>query len=50
MLQEMIDGSWRKMMEKQVNMGYISLHRYFRNTTSGTEVLVEHQPRVGRST
>ena len=37
-------------MEKQVNVGYISLHRYIRNTPSGTEVLVEHQPRLGRST
>ena len=34
----------------QADMEYISLHRYIRNPPSDTEVLAEHQPRVGRST
>ena len=31
-------------------MEYISLHRYIRNTSSGTEVHAEHQLRADRST
>ena len=39
-----------KMAEKSVNMEYVSLHRYIRNTPSDTEVHAEHQLRVDRST
>ena len=37
------------MMEEQVDMEYISLHRYIRNTPSDTEVHAEHQLTVDRS-
>ena len=30
------------MAEEQVEVEYISLHRFFRNTLSDTEVLAEH--------
>ena len=33
-----------------MDVKYISLHRYTRNTTSETEVHTEHQLRVDRST
>ena len=39
-----------KMAEEQVDMEYISLHGYIRNTPSDTEVHAEHQLRVDRST
>ena len=39
-----------KMAEKQVEMDYISLHRYIRDTPSDTEVHAEHQLRADRST
>ena len=39
-----------KMAEKQVEMDYISLHRYIRDTPSDTEVHAEYQLRVDRST
>ena len=39
-----------KMVEEAVDVEYISLHRYIRNTPSDTEDHVEHQWRVGRST
>ena len=35
-----------KMVEEQVDMESISLHRYIRNTPSDTEVLAEPQLRV----
>ena len=35
-----------KMVEEQVDMESISLHRYIRNTPSDTEVFAEHQLRV----
>ena len=38
------------MAEEQVDVEYISLHRFFRNMLSDTEVLAEHQLRVDRST
>ena len=38
------------MVEEWVDMEYISLHRYIRNTTSDTEVHAEHQLRVDRCT
>ena len=38
------------MVEQYVDMEYISLHRYIRNTPSDTEVNAEHQLRVDRST
>ena len=37
------------MMEEEVNVEYISLHGYIRNTLSDTEVHAEHQLRVDRS-
>ena len=37
------------MAEEEVDVEYISLHRYIRNTPSDTEVHGEHQLRVGRS-
>ena len=39
-----------KMVEEQVDMESISLHRYIRNTPSNTEVHAEHQLRTDRST
>ena len=39
-----------KMVEEQVDMESISLHRYIRNTPSDTEVHAKHQLRVDRST
>ena len=39
-----------KEAEVWVNVEYISLHRYIRNTPSDTEVHAEHQLRVDRST
>ena len=38
------------MAEEEVDMEYISLHGYIRNTPSDTEVPAEHQLRVDRST
>ena len=38
------------MAEQQVDVEYISLHGYIRSTPSDTEVHVEHQLRVDRST
>ena len=38
------------MVEKKVDVEYISLHGYIRNTPSDTEVHAEHQLRVDRST
>ena len=37
------------MAEEWVNVQYISLHGYIRNTLSVTEVHAEHQLRVDRS-
>ena len=39
-----------KMVEEQVDVEYISLHGYIRNTPSDTEVHAEHQLRVDRRT
>ena len=39
-----------KVAEEKVDVEYISLHRYIRNTPSDTEVHAEHQLRVNRST
>ena len=39
-----------KMAEEWVDVEYISLHGYIRNTPSDTEVHAEHQLRVDRST
>ena len=39
-----------KMMEEYMDMEYISLRGYVRNTPSDTEVHAEHQLRVDRST
>ena len=39
-----------KMAEEQVDVEYIFLHGYIRNTPSGTEVHAGHQLRVDRST
>ena len=39
-----------KMVEEWVDMEYIFLHGYIRNTPSDTEVHTEHQLRAGRST
>ena len=39
-----------KMAKEYVDMEYIFLHRYIKNTPSDTEVHVEHQLRVNRST
>ena len=38
------------MAEEYVDMEYLSLHGYIRNTPSDTEVHAEHQLRVDRST
>ena len=38
------------MVGEQVDVEYISLHGYIRNTPSETEVHAEHQLRVDRST
>ena len=38
------------MVEEQVDMEYISLHGYIRNTPSDTEVHTEHQLRADGST
>ena len=39
-----------KMAVEQVDVEYISLHGYIRNTPSHTEVYAEYQLRVDRST
>ena len=39
-----------KMVEEQVDVEYISLHEYIRNTPSDTETHAEHQLRSDRST
>ena len=39
-----------KMMEEEVDVEYLSLHGYIRNTPSDTEVHAEHQLRADRST
>ena len=39
-----------KMVEEEVDVEYISLHGYIRNTPSDTEEHAEHQLRVDRST
>ena len=38
------------MVEEQVDVDYISLYGYIRNTPSDTEVHAEHQLRVSRRT
>ena len=38
------------MAEEQVDVEYISLHGYIRNTLSDTEVHAEHQLRADKST
>ena len=38
------------MVEELVDMEYIFLHGYIRNTPSDTEVHAEHQLRVDKST
>ena len=38
------------MVEELVDVEYISLHGYIRNTPSYTEVHADHQLRVDRST
>ena len=38
------------MVEEQVDVEYISLHGYIRNTPSDTEVHAEHQLTVDRHT
>ena len=38
------------MVEKQVDMEYISLHGYIRNIPSDTEIHTEHQLSMDRST
>ena len=38
------------MVEESVDMEYISLHGYIRNTPSDTEVHAEHQLRSDRKT
>ena len=38
------------MATEQVDVEYISLHGYIRNTQSDIEVCAEHQLRVDRST
>ena len=38
------------MVEKKVDVEYISPHGYIRNTPSDTELHAEHQLRVDRST
>ena len=39
-----------KMMEEEVDVEYLSLHGYIRNTPSDTEGHAEHQLRADRST
>ena len=39
-----------KMMEEEVDVEYLSLHGYIRNTSSDTDVHAEHQLRADRST
>ena len=39
-----------KMAEEQLDVEYISLYGYLRNTPSDTEVPAEHQLRADRST
>ena len=39
-----------KMMEEEVDVEYLSLHGYIRNTPSDTEVRAEHPLRVARRT
>ena len=39
-----------KTAEESVDMEYIALHGYIRNTPSDTEVHAEHQLRADRST
>jgi len=39
-----------KMVEEEVDVEYLSLHRYIRNTPSDTEVHAEHQLRADRRT
>ena len=39
-----------KMVEEQVGVEYIFLHRYIRDTSSDTEVHAEYQLSVDRST
>ena len=43
-------GGENKMMEEQVDMEYISVHRYIKNTPSDREVHAAHQLRADRST
>ena len=38
------------MAEEQMDVDYISLYGYIKNTPSETEVLAEHQLRAGTST
>ena len=38
------------MAEEKVDVEYISLHGYIRNTPSDPEVHTDHQLRAGRST
>ena len=38
------------MVEEQVDVDYLSLYGYIRNTPSDTEVHAEHPPREDRST
>ena len=38
------------MAEEQMDVDYITLYGYIKNTPSETEVLAEHQLRAGRST
>ena len=38
-----------KMAEKYMDVAYLSLHGYIRNTASDTEVHAEHQLRAERS-
>ena len=39
-----------KMVEERMDVEYISLHGYIRNTPSDTEVHAEHQLRADEST
>ena len=43
-----MDKRKNEMAEKQVDVEYISLHRYIRNTSSDIEVHAEHQLRADR--
>ena len=38
------------IVKEEVDVEYISLHGYIRNTPSDTEVYAEHQLRVDRNT